>query len=121
MQRLTLVTPQLDSVEACEPVELQESGVFRAVKSVEECGPEGRNWRLREALAAYALEFGLSSQEQRLLECAVQGLNDKTAANVLRCSPNTVGTYWRRIYVKVSCFGARDVLAHFCRVTLASR
>lgn len=70
---------------------------------------------LESVLRSYSLYFGLSSQESRLLRCAVLGLTDKYAAGELGCSPNTIGTYWRRIYGKVACLGAREVVAHLCR------
>lgn len=75
---------------------------------------------LENALHRYRDAHGLSSQELRLVGCAMSGFNDKVAADILQCSPNTVGTYWRRIYAKVGCTCAREVIAHFCRFALSS-
>lgn len=110
--------------DRAEPAASVDSGVFPIgrIRDERRAAPpqdaETAEDPVQEALGEYSLHFGLSVQERRLLECAVAGNTDKAASSSLGCSPNTIGTYWRRIYGKVGCLRAREVVAHFCRFAL---
>lgn len=69
----------------------------------------------------YASLYHLSAQEERLLACSLHGIPDKIAADELGCSRNTVGTYWKRIFVKTGHRPQREVIAHVFRSTLLTR
>lgn len=58
---------------------------------------------------------GRSRQEQILL-MAAEGLTDKEIANRLGLSPETVGTYWRRILAKYSACSRTEVVAKVIRL-----
>lgn len=45
----------------------------------------------------------LSGRERELLELAAEGLTTGEIAERLFLSPNTVKTYWQRLYEKLGC------------------
>lgn len=76
--------------------------------------------KLELAVHSYAKRCSLSSQEHKLLTCAVRGVSDKVAAAELGCSRNTVGTYWQRICRKTGCHPQREVFADLLRFVLST-
>ena len=73
---------------------------------------------IRLAVLAYAAKHRLSSREEQLLTLAVVGRTVQQAADELHLSPNTVATYWQRIYQKTGHRPQSEVLAHLLRCVL---
>jgi|GEM_PF-5428285 len=76
--------------------------------------------QLQASLELLAAERELSGQEARLLCCAAQGHCDKLAAELLGVSPNTVSSYWQRIYWKLGVRGSREALGFVIRWVLSN-
>lgn len=51
------------------------------------------------------------SRQEQILKLASEGLTDKEIAARLKLSPETVGTYWRRILAKYSAASRTEVVA----------
>jgi DNA-binding CsgD family transcriptional regulator len=56
------------------------------------------------------------SRQEQILMLASEGLTDKEIAAKLRLSPETVGTYWRRILSKYAAASRTEVVAKVVRL-----
>ncbi len=57
-----------------------------------------------------------SSRQDQILRLAAEGMTDKEIAARLNLSPETVGTYWRRILSKYSAASRTEVVAKVVRL-----
>jgi DNA-binding CsgD family transcriptional regulator len=60
-------------------------------------------------------EVRLSGRERQLLELAADGLTTGEIADRLCLSPNTVKTYWQRLYEKLRCGDRTSAVAEAIR------
>ena len=56
------------------------------------------------------------SRQDQILLLAAEGMTDKEIASKLSLSPETVGTYWRRILSKYSAASRTEVVAKVVRL-----
>lgn len=61
-------------------------------------------------------ETEVRSRQEQILMLASEGLTDKEIAAKLRLSPETVGTYWRRILSKYAAASRTEVVAKVVRL-----
>jgi DNA-binding CsgD family transcriptional regulator len=62
------------------------------------------------------VETETRSRQEQILMLASEGLTDKEIAAKLRLSPETVGTYWRRILSKYAAASRTEVVAKVVRL-----
>jgi DNA-binding CsgD family transcriptional regulator len=62
-----------------------------------------------------------SSRQDQILRLAAEGMTDKEIAGRLSLSPETVGTYWRRILSKYSAASRTEVVAKVVRLQAESQ
>lgn len=66
---------------------------------------------LKNFLKDFGRTYGLSRRESEILTLASTGHSTKEISAVLGCAPQTVGTYWERIYRKTQNDSREMVLA----------
>lgn len=73
----------------------------------------------RSPLAEFAASHDLSDTETTLLRIALEGGGVRESCERLGCKPNSVMTYWKRIFEKTACRSQREVLGALLRYSLA--
>ena len=71
--------------------------------------PLDMNRRVRQ----FRDDHGLSRREEDVLLLVASGVHPKGIADALGCGYATVRTYLRRIYRKLGCSGARELVVRF--------
>lgn len=81
-----------------------------------------RTWLAMGAnpLDGFALRYGLSQQERRLLIATVEGMSEKEIAWISGCARATVSTYWQRIFKKTGCRSQIEVMSAVLRWTMSA-
>jgi DNA-binding CsgD family transcriptional regulator len=70
---------------------------------------------LKTLLSDFGSTHGLSEREAETVALALAGMRTKEIASALGCAPQTIATYWDRIYRKTNTNSREMVLALMIR------
>jgi DNA-binding CsgD family transcriptional regulator len=75
---------------------------------------------IRALLADFGYAHSLSDREAETVALALAGMRTKEIASALGCAPQTIATYWDRVYRKTNSNSKEMVLALVVRFIVAT-
>lgn len=76
--------------------------------------------KLDPIIQSFAKKNRFTPQEHKVLCLRIAGHHGKSIACAIGCSPNTVSTYWKRMFRKAACSDQAEVLASVLRFALTT-